>query len=96
MSLPTPFYTTIKRQFEYRIVDKIDTVDERFGKTIGEMILEYCVIPRTRKELCKLLGLVSSAVGKYTQLLIKQRKLKMTIQDSKTNSKQKYLAMNIL
>ncbi|MBQ5862799.1 MAG: hypothetical protein IIW67_03730, partial [Peptococcaceae bacterium] len=56
-------------------------------------LLEFCKIPRTRKEIAQFLGLdtVFYVSKKYIDPLVAEGKLEMTIPDKPSSRKQKYV-----
>lgn len=59
-------------------------------------ILQFCEVPRTRKEICDFLGLssITYAIQKKILPLVDKGKLKMSIPSSPKSPKQKYYTVN--
>lgn len=56
-------------------------------------LLEFCQIPRTRKEIAQFLGLdtIFYVMKKYIEPLLAEGKLEMTIPDKPSSRKQKFV-----
>ena len=61
-----------------------------------EKILDFCEVPRTKKEITEYFNLKNAkGFGKrYLTPLISEGKLKMTIPEKPTSSKQKYISVS--
>ena len=60
-------------------------------------LLQYCIVPRSRTEMQKFLGLTGrrNFLQKYIKPLLNQGKLRMTIPDKPTSKKQKYVSTEV-
>ncbi len=67
---------------------------ERFDKTIRE-VLDFCVVPRTYKEILALTGCYDKAYlqKRITRPLLKAGKLRLTIPESPHHNEQKYVTV---
>ena len=61
-------------------------------------LLKFCIVPRSRMEMQKFLGLTGrrNFLQKYIKPLLNQGKLRMTIPDKPTSKKQKYVSTEAL
>ena len=66
------------------------------GEDVFEKILDFCEVPRTKKEITEYFNLKNAkGFGKrYLTPLISEGKLKMTIPEKPTSSKQKYISVS--
>mgnify|MGYP002624794892 CR=1 FL=1 len=57
-------------------------------------ILEYCLEPKTKKEIADVLGFKErKSVSKYLTPLLEQGRIAMTLPDKPNSSKQKYITI---
>jgi len=80
---------------EFRVCFRLNnTVRSDFTDTDEKNIIQFCKIPRTRKEISEFLNLKSTtyAMNKYVQPLIDANKIKLMIPGSPSSSNQKYFS----
>ena len=73
----------------------MDKIDDKTGKTKGEMILEYCTEPRTRKELLEYFGVCDETLRMQMKPLLESGKLQRTIPNNIFSGKQKFFTILI-
>ena len=90
-STPSEFHVILKN-VNYFGENSVQ-VQDNSQQSITDQILEYCVEPKTRKEICDYLDYknLSYFSKHYLKPLIAEGKLKMTIPDNPKSQKQKYV-----
>lgn len=94
VNLPTPTFEIKHGDFVVTLRNSILSDESQKHEINAETILEYCNIPRTRKELIDFIGKSQSyAMSKYIKPLIESNKLRLTIPDKPQSSKQKFITV---
>lgn len=93
-NLPEPVFADERGSF---IVKLYKTQPGAGDKNYSEFksLVEFCAIPRSRKEISEYLGLSSMtyAISRHVEPLIEQGVLKMTIPEKPSSSKQRFVAV---
>ncbi len=70
-----------------------DTLQEKVIQVVYEKIIEFCIEPKSKREIVEHFGLkdIREFTNRYIKPLLESGKLKMTIPDKPTSRYQKYV-----
>jgi len=82
-------------QVTTQVMTQVDTqVNENETVTIEQKIIEFCVIPRSTKEIAEMLGYKErKSAARYIRLLLDQGRIAMTVPDKPKSQNQKYITI---
>lgn len=85
------FAVCFRRNGEGRVRTPVDATERE------ARLLEFCSIPRSRREIADFLGLDSMvyAINKYVMPLVEQNLLRMTMPDKKKSSHQRFVRVDV-
>ncbi|MGN1190491.1 MAG: ATP-binding protein, partial [Candidatus Ornithospirochaeta sp.] len=90
-NLPAPVFENRRGEFVVTLYNSKEKSDEKVEEKYDNL-LEFCVTPRTKKEISEYLGLhtISYVVDKFIMPLVNEGKLELMIPDKPRSSKQRY------
>ena len=93
-STPSEFHVVLKNVNYNYSESKSNLTNDAAQESIFDKILEFCVIPKSRKEICEHLGYKNLTYFSrhFLKPLIEQGKLKLTIPDKPNSKMQKYVS----
>jgi ATP-dependent DNA helicase RecG len=92
-NLPIPEFIDSRGHFIVKLYKTVNVkTDSSFLDADSKQLILFCKTPRTRKEISEYLGLssITYAIQRHVMPLVKAGKIKLSIPDKPTSSKQRY------